>query len=46
MRKGYLTGGKVKNYLNEPIDYEWTKNDIKREYERCQDKKRLLVFGI
>lgn len=29
------------NYMNPPVDYQWTDQDIINEYQRCQDKKQV-----
>lgn len=37
----------MENFMNEPIPYEWTSNDIIQEYERCKDKKKVAaIWGI
>lgn len=28
------------NYMNPPVDYEWTEEDVVKEYLRTKDKKR------
>lgn len=34
-------------YMNKPIDYEWTENDIMNEYNWCKDKKKVAkIFCI
>lgn len=36
-----------KDYMNEPIPYKWTESDIIKEYEKCQDKKKVAaIWGI
>ena len=27
----------MENYMNPPVDYQWTDRDIINEYQRCQD---------
>lgn len=27
--------------MNEPVNYEWTEEDIIREYKMCGDKKKV-----
>lgn len=37
----------MENYMNKPIPYEWTNEDIIKEYEKCQDKKKVaFIWGI
>ena len=31
----------MKDFMNKPVNYEWTKEDIIREYYKCQDKKKV-----
>lgn len=31
----------MENFMNEPVDQECTEEDIIREYNKCQDKKKL-----
>lgn len=28
-------------YMNAPVEYNWTDEDIVREYNKCQDKKSV-----
>ena len=35
------------DFMNPPHDYEMTEKDIIREYERCQDKRKVAkIWGI
>lgn len=37
----------MKNYMNEPVDYIFTDEDIIKEYQLCGDVKRVAaVFCI
>lgn len=31
----------MREYMNKPIDHNWTKEDIVKEYERIKDKKKV-----
>lgn len=30
---------KMENFMNEPVDYDWTESDILKEYDKYQSKK-------
>lgn len=35
------------NFMNEPVEYNWTENDIIEEFEKYNDKKKVAkVYGI
>ncbi|WP_313069882.1 hypothetical protein [Lacrimispora sp.] len=34
----------VENFINKPIPHEWTHDDIIRDYEKCQDKKKVAAI--
>lgn len=31
----------MREYMNKPVDYNWTDKDIIEEYKKCQDKKKV-----
>lgn len=31
----------MEQYMNEPVEYNWTDKDIIEEYKKCQDKKKV-----
>lgn len=40
-----MTG--MTQYMNEPVDHEWTSEDVLQEYEKYQDRKKVAaVFKI
>lgn len=36
----------MENYMNLPVDYQWTGQDIINEYQRCQDKKQVAKIYL
>lgn len=35
------------SFMNEPVEYDWTENDIVEEFEKCKDKKKVAkIYGI
>lgn len=37
----------MEKYMNVPFDKEWTRDDIKREYELCSDVKKVAkIYDI
>ena len=36
----------MENYMNPPVDYQWTDRDIINEYQRCQDKKQVAKIYL
>ena len=37
----------MKKYMNKPIEYSWTNDEIRKEYEKCPDKKKIAkIFCI
>lgn len=36
----------MENYMNPPVDYQWTGRDIINEYQRCQDKKQVAKIYL
>ena len=37
----------MENFMNEPIEQNWTENDIIEEYEKYKDKKKVAkIYGI
>lgn len=37
----------MENFMNTPIEYNWTENDIIEEFEKYKDKKKVAkVYGI
>lgn len=36
----------MENYMNPPVDYQWTGWDIINEYQRCQDKKQVAKIYL
>ena len=37
----------MENYMNAPVGYQWTDQDIVNEYHRCQDKKQVAkIYSI
>lgn len=36
----------MENYINPPIDYQWTDQDIVNGYRRCQDKKQVAKMYL
>ena len=37
----------MEKYMNVPLDKEWTSDDIKREYELCNDVKKVArIYNI
>lgn len=31
----------MQEYMNKPVEYDWTEDDIIREYDKIQDKKKV-----
>ena len=37
----------MENFMNEPVEQNWTENDILEEYEKYKDKKKVAkIYGI
>ena len=37
----------MKNYINEPVEYNWTDKDILDEFHKVKDKKKVAkVYDI
>ncbi|RHM40465.1 hypothetical protein DWZ70_03045 [Mediterraneibacter gnavus] len=37
----------MENFMNEPVEQNWTENDIIEEYEKYKDKKKVAkVYGV
>lgn len=37
----------LEKYMNEPVEQNWTENDIIEEYEKYKDKKKVAkIYGI
>lgn len=37
----------MENFMNTPIEYNWTENDIIKEFQKYNDKKKVAkVYGI
>lgn len=36
----------MENYMNPPVDCQWTDRDIINEYQRCQDKKQVAKIYL
>ena len=37
----------MKQYMNEPVEYNWSDKDVIAEYERSQDKRKVAkIFCI
>lgn len=37
----------MEKYMNVPLDKEWTRDDIKREYKLCSDVKKVAkIYDI
>lgn len=37
----------MKNYMNEPVEYNWTDKDILDEFQKVKDKKKVAkVYDI
>ena len=37
----------IEQFMNEPVDWSWTEDDLLREYEKCQDKRKVAkIFCI
>lgn len=37
----------MKEYMNEPVSCGWTKEDVIKEYNQCQDKRKVAkIFDI
>lgn len=37
----------MENFMNTPIDYNWTENDIIEEFEKYKDKKKVVkIYGV
>ena len=37
----------MENFMNTPIDYNWTENDIIEEFEKYKDKKIVAkIYGV
>ena len=33
--------------MNEPVEYNWTENDIIEEFEKYKDKKKVVkIYGV
>ena len=30
-----------KQFMNEPVDWSWTEDDLVTEFEECQDKRKV-----
>ena len=36
-----------KQFMNEPVDWSWTEDDLVTEFEECQDKRKVAkIFCI
>lgn len=36
-----------KQFMNEPVDWSWTEEDLATEFEGCQDKRKVAkIFCI
>lgn len=34
-------------FINEPVEYNWTENDIIEEFEKYKDKKKVAkIYGV
>ena len=31
----------MENFMNEPVEYNWTENDVIEEFEKYKDKKMI-----
>ena len=37
----------MENFMNTPIEYNWTENDIIEEFEKYKDKKKVVkIYGV
>jgi hypothetical protein len=37
----------MENFMNEPVEYNWTENDIIEEFEKYKDKKKVAkIYGV
>lgn len=37
----------TENYMNTPVEYNWTEKDIVEEFEKCKDKKMIAkIYDI
>jgi len=37
----------MKEYMNKPVEKNWTNEEIVREYEKCHDKKKIAkIFSM
>ena len=37
----------MENFMNEPVEYNWTENDIIKEFQKSNDKKKVAkAYGI
>lgn len=37
----------MENFMNTPIEYNWTENDIIEEFEKYKDKKKVAkICGV
>ena len=36
----------MENYMNPPVEHQWTDQDIRNEYQRCQDKKQVAKICL
>ncbi len=37
----------MESFMNEPVEYDWTENDIVGEFEKCNDKKKVAkIYNV
>lgn len=37
----------MESFMNEPVEYDWTENDIVEEFEKCNDKKKVAkIYNV
>lgn len=37
----------MENFMNTPIEYNWTENDIIKEFQKYNDKKKVAkIYGV
>lgn len=37
----------MENFMNEPVEYNWTENDVIEEFEKYKDKKMIAkIYDI
>lgn len=37
----------MENFMNEPVEYDWTEEDIVEEFEKYKDKKKVAkIYDI